>query len=79
MRIKLILPRVTMRPMDSAWKTRMSPPLSLLVLAALTPDEHEVTLALISTVEERDNTNTVSSRSSEGDDQLLIAEPRHGR
>ncbi len=45
MRIKLISPRVTMRPMDSAWKTRMSPPLSLLVLAALTPEEHEVTLA----------------------------------
>jgi radical SAM superfamily enzyme YgiQ (UPF0313 family) len=28
--------------MDSAWKTQMSPPLSLLVLGALTPLEHEV-------------------------------------
>ena len=42
--IKLISPRVTMRPMDSAWKTQMSPPLSLLVLAALTPRRHCVTL-----------------------------------
>lgn len=31
--------------MDSLWKVRMSPPLSLLVLGALTPPEHEVTLA----------------------------------
>ena len=45
MNIKLICPRVTMRPMDSAWKTRMSPPLSLLILGALTPPEHRVTLA----------------------------------
>jgi radical SAM superfamily enzyme YgiQ (UPF0313 family) len=30
--------------MDSAWKTRMSPPLALLVLAALTPEGHRVTL-----------------------------------
>lgn len=44
MRIKLIAPRATVRPMDSAWKTRMSPPLSLLVLGALTPPEHEVTV-----------------------------------
>ncbi len=43
--IKLIAPRVTMRPMDSAWKTQMSPPLSLLVIAALTPSAHEVTVA----------------------------------
>ena len=42
--IKLISPRVTMRPMDSTWKTRMAPPLSLLVLAALTPREHRVTI-----------------------------------
>ena len=33
------------RPMDSDWKTRMSPPLALLTLAALTPPEHEVTVA----------------------------------
>lgn len=43
--IKLISPRSTMRPMDSAWKIHMSPPLSLLVLAALTPPEHRVTVA----------------------------------
>jgi len=30
--------------MDSAWKTHMAPPLSLLVLGALTPPEHKVTL-----------------------------------
>ena len=28
--------------MDSLWKTHMAPALSLLVLAALTPEEHEV-------------------------------------
>ena len=44
MRIKLISPGTTLRPMDSAWKTQMSPPLALLVLAALTPPEHRVTL-----------------------------------
>ena len=33
-----------MRPMDSAWKTRMSPPLSLLVLGALTSSDHKVTI-----------------------------------
>lgn len=43
--IKLISPRVTVRPMDSAWKTQMSPPLSLLVLGALTPRRHCVTVA----------------------------------
>lgn len=42
--IKLIFPRMSRRPMDSAWKTRMSPPLALLVLAALTPEAHRVTL-----------------------------------
>jgi len=42
MKIKLIAPESTVRPMDSAWKTRMSPPLSLLVLGALTPGRHEV-------------------------------------
>lgn len=44
MRIKLISPRTTMRPMDSEWKKRMAPPLSLLVLGALTPPEHDVVL-----------------------------------
>lgn len=43
--IKLIAPRSAKRPMDSDWKTRMSPPLSLLVLGALTPSEHAVTVA----------------------------------
>lgn len=42
MKIKLICPRSTVRPLDSAWKTQMSPPLSLLVLGALTPPEHDV-------------------------------------
>jgi radical SAM superfamily enzyme YgiQ (UPF0313 family) len=42
--IKLIAPKTTKRPMDSDWKTQMSPPLSLLVLGALTPEEHSVTL-----------------------------------
>ncbi|MBP7275656.1 MAG: radical SAM protein [Kiritimatiellae bacterium] len=45
MNIKLISPRSAKRPMDSDWKTRMSPPLSLLVLGALTPREHTVLLA----------------------------------
>ncbi len=31
--------------MDSDWKTQMSPPLALAVLAALTPDEHRVRIA----------------------------------
>jgi radical SAM superfamily enzyme YgiQ (UPF0313 family) len=31
--------------MDSAWKTRMAPPLGLLMVGALTPPEHRVTLA----------------------------------
>jgi radical SAM superfamily enzyme YgiQ (UPF0313 family) len=42
--IKLISPKVTMRPMDSAFKRQMAPPLSLLVLGALTPDQHRVTI-----------------------------------
>ena len=42
--IKLISPRMSKRPMDSEWKTRMSPPLALLTLAALTPEHHRVTL-----------------------------------
>ena len=42
--IKLISPRVTMRPMDSAFKRQMAPPLSLLVLGALTPKQHKVTV-----------------------------------
>ena len=42
--IKLISPRMSKRPMDSEWKIRMSPPLALLTLAALTPAPHRVTL-----------------------------------
>lgn len=43
--IKLISPRMSRRPMDSAWKTRMAPPLALATLAALTPPGHRVTVA----------------------------------
>ncbi len=43
--IKLISPAVTKRPMDSDWKTHMSPPLALLVLGALTPESYRVTVA----------------------------------
>ena len=43
--IKLISPRMSMRPMDSAFKIQMAPPLSLLTLGALTPDHHRVTIA----------------------------------
>ena len=44
MHLHLLSPRMTRRPMDSDWKLRMSPPLALLILAALTPPEHRVTL-----------------------------------
>ncbi len=44
MKILLISPKSTVRPMDSAWKTHMAPPLSLLVLAAVTPEEHDIQL-----------------------------------
>lgn len=43
--IKLIAPRMSLRPMDSLWKIRMSPPLSLLTLGALTPEGYRVTVA----------------------------------
>lgn len=43
--IKLISPQVTMRPMDSAFKRQMAPPLALLTLGALTPPRHRVTVA----------------------------------
>ena len=42
MRIKLISPRMSLRPMDSEFKRRMAPPISLLTVAALTPAGHEV-------------------------------------
>jgi radical SAM superfamily enzyme YgiQ (UPF0313 family) len=44
-RIKLISPRMSLRPMDSRIKTQMAPPLSLLVLGALTPPEYDVEIA----------------------------------
>lgn len=42
--IKLISPRVTLRPMDSHFKRHMAPPLALLVLGAATPARHQVTV-----------------------------------
>ncbi|NLI93442.1 MAG: B12-binding domain-containing radical SAM protein [Peptococcaceae bacterium] len=45
MKIKLIQPRMSLRPMDSKFKRVMSPSVALLVLAALTPGEHQVELA----------------------------------
>lgn len=42
MRIKLIAPRMSLRPMDSEFKRLMAPSLALLTLAALTPPEHSV-------------------------------------
>lgn len=42
MKIKLISPKQTLRPMDSNFKRMMAPPLGLLTVAALTPKEHEV-------------------------------------
>jgi radical SAM superfamily enzyme YgiQ (UPF0313 family) len=42
--IKLMSPPSTLRPMDTAFKSHMAPPLSLLVLGALTPGDHRVTL-----------------------------------
>ncbi|MDR2941090.1 MAG: B12-binding domain-containing radical SAM protein [Treponema sp.] len=42
MNIKLISPRMSLRPMDSAFKRLMSPPLSLVTIATLTPKEHRV-------------------------------------
>ena len=44
MLIKLIQPRMTMRPMDSIIKPRMAPSLGLLTLAALTPPEHQIVI-----------------------------------
>ncbi len=42
MKIKLIQPAMSLRPMDTKLKTRMSPSLALLTIANLTPKEHEV-------------------------------------
>lgn len=43
--IKLISPKMSLRPMDSEFKRRMSPSLSLVTIASLTPKEHRVTIA----------------------------------
>lgn len=42
--VKLISPRMSLRPMDSEYKRLLSPSISLLVLASLTPSEHRVTI-----------------------------------
>jgi radical SAM superfamily enzyme YgiQ (UPF0313 family) len=42
LRIKLISPKMSLRPMDSELKRRMSPSLSLVTLASLTPHPHTV-------------------------------------
>ncbi len=42
MKIKLIMPKFNLRPMDSEFKRLMSPPLALITLASLTPKKHEV-------------------------------------
>ena len=44
MNIKLISPRLSLRPMDSEYKRVLSPSISLLVVAALTSPEHHVYL-----------------------------------
>ena len=44
MNIKLISPRMSLRPMDSEYKRLLSPSLSLLTVAALTPEEHDVVI-----------------------------------
>jgi radical SAM superfamily enzyme YgiQ (UPF0313 family) len=44
MHIKLISPRMSLRPMDSEFKRRMAPSLALLTVGALTPPEHTVTI-----------------------------------
>ncbi|MCP4454346.1 MAG: B12-binding domain-containing radical SAM protein [Planctomycetes bacterium] len=45
MNIKLISPRMTLRPMDSEFKRMLSPSLSLVIVASLTPPEHPVTIS----------------------------------
>ncbi|MDR2088144.1 MAG: B12-binding domain-containing radical SAM protein [Clostridiales Family XIII bacterium] len=45
MKILLIQPKMNKRPMDTDLKTRLSPPLALLVLAGLTPAGHEIAIA----------------------------------
>lgn len=40
--IKLICPRMSLRPVDSEYKRAMAPSMALITLAALTPKEHQV-------------------------------------
>lgn len=42
LKIKLISPKMSLRPMDNEMKRRMSPPLSLVTIASLTPKQHLV-------------------------------------
>jgi len=42
LKIKLISPKMSLRPMDSEFKRRMSPSLALVTIASLTPQPHEV-------------------------------------
>jgi radical SAM superfamily enzyme YgiQ (UPF0313 family) len=44
MKVKLISPRMSLRPMDSEYKRMLSPSIAPLLLASLTPPEHEVVL-----------------------------------
>jgi hypothetical protein len=58
MKIKLIQPRMTLRPMDSEFKRRMAPSLALLTISALTTREHEVYI-------EDENVNQIESVADE--------------
>ena len=42
LKIKLISPKMSLRPMDTELKRRMSPSLSLVTLASMTPKPHIV-------------------------------------
>ncbi len=42
LQIKLISPRMSLRPMDTEMKRRLSPPLSLVTIASMTPPPHSV-------------------------------------
>ena len=42
MRIKLISPKMSLRPMDSEYKRLLAPSLALLTIAALTNHQHHV-------------------------------------
>ena len=44
MRVKLIQPRMIMRPMDTGLKLHMAPPLGLLTVAAVLRSDHQVTV-----------------------------------